>query len=59
MLEESGAAEKIANTLIARFGEKNISGLLLTGFWSASLYFNAGFIILLPLIFSLARRTGL
>src|SRR5690606_1833000 len=61
VLEESGAAEKIANTLIARFGEKNIQwALLLTGFLGGiPLYFNAGVIILLPLIFSLARRTGL
>ena len=61
VLEESGAAEKIANTLIARFGEKRIQwALLLTGFLvGIPLYFNAGFIILVPLIFSLARRTGL
>jgi Gnt-I system high-affinity gluconate transporter len=61
VLEESGAAEKIATTLIARFGEKNIQwALLLTGFLvGIPLYFNAGFIILVPLIFSLARRTGL
>ncbi len=61
VLEESGAAEKIAATLIGRFGEKNIQwALLLTGFLvGIPLYFNAGFIILVPLIFSLARRTGL
>lgn len=61
VLEESGAAEKIANTLIGRFGEKNIQwALLLTGFLvGIPLYFNAGFIILVPLIFSLARGTGL
>ncbi|GAB3512727.1 GntT/GntP/DsdX family permease [Pseudoxanthomonas daejeonensis] len=61
VLEESGAAEKIAITLIARFGEQNIQwALLLTGFLvGIPLYFNAGFIILVPLIFSLARRTGL
>ena len=61
VLEESGAAEKIASTLIGRFGEKNIQwALLLTGFLvGIPLYFNAGFIILVPLIFSLARRTGL
>ena len=61
VLEESGAAEKIANTLIGRFGEKNIQwALLLTGFLvGIPMYFNAGFIILVPLIFSLARRTGL
>lgn len=61
VLEESGAAEKIAATLIARFGQKNIQwALLLTGFLvGIPLYFNAGFIILVPLIFSLARKTGL
>jgi len=61
VLEESGAAEKIATTLIGRFGEKNIQwALLLTGFLvGIPLYFNAGFIILVPLIFSLARKTGL
>ena len=61
VLEESGAAEKIAITLVARFGENNIQwALLLTGFLvGIPLYFNAGFIILVPLILSLARRTGL
>ena len=61
VLEESGAAERIATTLIAAFGERNIQwALLLTGFLvGIPLYFNAGFIILVPLIFSLARRTGL
>ncbi|MCR6687645.1 gluconate:H+ symporter [Pseudoxanthomonas sp.] len=61
VLEESGAAERIATTLVARFGERNIQwALLLTGFLvGIPLYFNAGFIILVPLIFSLARRTGL
>ncbi|RRN55478.1 gluconate transporter [Pseudoxanthomonas sp. SGNA-20] len=61
VLEESGAAEKIATTLIGAFGERNIQwALLLTGFLvGIPLYFNAGFIILVPLVFSLARRTGL
>src|SRR5690606_23743464 len=61
VLEESGAAEKIVTTLIGAFGERNIQwALLLTGFLvGIPLYFNAGFIILVPPIFSLARRTGL
>ena len=61
VLEESGAAEKIATTLVAKLGLRNIQwALLLTGFMvGIPLYFNAGFIILIPLIFSLARRTGL
>ena len=60
-LEVSGAAEKIAATLINSFGEKNIQwAVLLTGFLvGIPLYYNAGFVILVPLVFSIARRTGL
>ena len=61
ILEESGAAEKIAVTLIKGFGEKNIQwAVLLTGFLiGIPLYYNAGFVILVPLVFMLARKTGL
>ncbi|HMR91236.1 MAG TPA: gluconate:H+ symporter [Chitinophagaceae bacterium] len=61
ILEASGAAEKIAVTLIRRFGEKNIQwAVLLTGFLvGIPLYYNAGFVILVPLIFMLAKKTKL
>ena len=61
VLEVTGAAEKIATTLIKQFGEKNIQwAVLLAGFLiGIPLYYNAGFIILVPLIFSLVRKTGL
>ncbi|RXK61759.1 gluconate transporter [Lacibacter luteus] len=61
ILEASGAAEKIAITLIKRFGEKNIQwAVLLTGFLiGIPLYYNAGFVILVPLVFMLAKKTGL
>lgn len=61
MLEASGAAERITTTLIKGFGEKQIQwALLLTGFLvGIPLYYNAGFVILVPLVFSIARRTGL
>lgn len=61
ILEESGAAEKIAVTLIRGFGEKNIQwAVLLTGFLiGIPLYYNAGFVILVPLVFMLAKKTGL
>jgi len=60
ILEESGAAERIATTLINKFGEKNIQwAIMLTGFLiGIPLYYNAGFVILVPLVFSLARKTG-
>jgi Gnt-I system high-affinity gluconate transporter len=61
ILESSGAAKKIAATLISGFGVKNIQwSLLLTGFLvGLPLYYNAGFIILVPLAFSVAKETRL
>jgi Gnt-I system high-affinity gluconate transporter len=61
ILEQSGAAEKISTTLINSFGIKNIQwAVLLTGFLiGIPLYYNAGFVILVPLVFTLARKTGL
>ena len=61
ILELSGAASRIANTLISSFGIKNIQwAVLLTGFLvGIPLFYNAGFIILVPLIFSIARTAKL
>lgn len=61
ILEVSGAAEQISSTLIKRFGQKNIQwAVLLTGFLiGIPLYYNAGFVILVPLVFTLAKKTGL
>ena len=61
ILELSGAAGRIANTLISSFGKKNIQwAVLLTGFLvGIPLFYNAGFIILVPLIFSIAKTAGL
>ncbi|MBT8269250.1 MAG: GntP family permease [Bacteroidia bacterium] len=60
ILEISGGAEALANYLLNRFGEKNSStALMLTGFFVAiPVFFDVGFIILIPLIYSLQRRTG-
>jgi gluconate transporter len=61
ILELTGAARRIANTLIDSFGKKNIQwAVLLTGFFvGIPLFYNAGFIILVPLIFSIARTAQL
>lgn len=61
MLEAGGAAEKISQTLIGAFGKKNIQwAITLTGFLvGIPLFYNAGFVILVPLVFSIARSAGL
>jgi Gnt-I system high-affinity gluconate transporter len=61
MLEKSGAAMQISTTLINAFGKKNIQwAIMLTGFLvGIPLYYNAGFVILVPLVFSVAINSGL
>lgn len=61
VLEAGGAIEKISNTLINGFGQKNVQwALLVTGFMiGIPLYYNAGFIILVPLVFSVASKAKL
>jgi Gnt-I system high-affinity gluconate transporter len=60
-LEDSGAASRIVVTLIRVFGERNIQwAALTTGFLvGLPLYYNAGFIILVPIIFTMVRKTQL
>jgi Gnt-I system high-affinity gluconate transporter len=61
ILEVSGAAEQIAATLINGFGVKHIQwAMMVTGFLiGIPLFYNAAFIILVPLVFSIAKKTGL
>ena len=61
LLETSGATEQITATLIKKFGEKNVQwAILATGFLiGLPLYYNAGFVILVPLVFSISRNTRL
>ena len=58
ILEISGGAERVALTMMRRFGEKNAPWALgLTGMVTAiPVFFDAGLIILIPLAFSIARR---
>ncbi|BCB05811.1 GntP family permease [Bacillus sp. KH172YL63] len=60
MLEVSGGAEKIASSLIKRYGEEKAPlALSVTGFLIAiPVFFDVGFIILVPIIYGLAKRTG-
>lgn len=61
LAEDYGAAERIVYVLIKWFGIKNIQwASLLTGILvGIPLFYNAGFIVLLPLAFSIATATGL
>lgn len=60
MLEVSGGAERLAQTLIGKFGEKNSQWALgIAGFIVAiPVFFDVGFIILVPIVYGLARKTG-
>lgn len=60
ILEISGGAQRIATTLIAKFGESKAAWALgITGMVIATpVFFDAGLIILIPLAFSIAKRTG-
>ncbi|WP_181350684.1 GntP family permease [Thalassobacillus sp. CUG 92003] len=59
MLRVSGGAERLAITLIDKFGEKNVSWALgLTGFIiSIPVFFDVALVILVPIIYSLTQRT--
>ena len=60
MLEVSGGAEVLTNALINKFGQKRASlalsvASLLFGF---PIFFDAGLVVMLPIIFTVARRMG-
>jgi len=61
MVSESGAAQKITSKLVTAFGIKHIQlALMLTGFIvGVSLFYDVGFFIMIPLIFTVAASTGL
>lgn len=61
MMAESGAATRIATTLIEVFGESRVHwALMIVGFIvGIPVFFQVGFVLLIPLVFTIARRTGL
>jgi len=60
MMAESGGAERIANTLISWFGEKNIhwAMLFVAIIVGLPVFFEVGFVLLIPIAFNVAKRTG-
>jgi gluconate transporter len=61
ILAETGAAQQISDSLIRIFGVKRAKlALVVTGFSvGLAMFYNAGFVILIPLAFLMAARTGL
>jgi GntP family gluconate:H+ symporter len=59
MMAESGGATTIANTLIGWFGEKRLPwAMVLIGFViGLPVFFEVGFVLLIPIVFTVARRT--
>lgn len=60
MMAESGGAERIAETLIRVFGEKWIPWSMMVAAIIIGLpvFFEVGFVLLVPIVFTVARRTG-
>jgi gluconate transporter len=61
LISESGAAQRITFGLIRGFGQRNIQwAVVVTGFAvGLPMFYNAGFVLLIPLIFSIGTATGL
>ncbi|WP_025332680.1 gluconate:H+ symporter [Paenibacillus sabinae] len=59
MMAESGGAERIATTLVDRFGEKRVHwAMMLVGFVvGIPVFFEVGLILLIPVVFMVARKT--
>ncbi|WP_350292055.1 gluconate:H+ symporter [uncultured Croceitalea sp.] len=60
ILETSGGAKAIANFMVAKFGIKNApTAMVVSGFLIAiPVFFDVAFIILVPMIYALQRKTG-
>jgi GntP family gluconate:H+ symporter len=61
MMAESGAATRIATTLIARFGDRRVHWTIMVVAFILGIpvFFEVGFVLLVPLVFTIARRTGM
>ena len=59
--EESGAAKKLVLVFAKWFGVKHIQwGILITGLLAGiPLFYNAGFVVLIPLVYAIAKTTKL
>lgn len=60
MMAESGGAERIAQTLIRLFGEKNVHWAMMFVAFIVGIpvFFQVGLVLLIPLVFTLAKHTN-
>ena len=60
MMAESGGADQVARTLIRIFGEKRVPWAMMVIGLIVGLpaFFEVGFVLLIPIAFTVARRTG-
>ncbi|MCC6927584.1 MAG: hypothetical protein IT359_01225 [Gemmatimonadaceae bacterium] len=61
MMAESGGATRIAMTLIARLGEHRLHWAMMCVAFIVGIpvFFQVGFVLLIPLVFTMATRTGM
>lgn len=61
LMADSGGAQRIAMTLINKFGKKRIQlAVLITGFVVGfALFYEIGFVLLIPLVFTIAAEAGI
>ncbi|GGG86297.1 GntP family permease [Paenibacillus radicis (ex Gao et al. 2016)] len=61
MMAESGGAERIAKTLIGLFGERRVHWAMMCVAFIVGIpvFFQVGFVLLIPLLFTISRQTGL
>lgn len=59
LLSDSGAAQRISSVMISLFGARHIKwAIVITGFSvGISMFYNVGFIILIPMVFAVAKST--
>ncbi|MDB5777212.1 MAG: permease DsdX [Herbaspirillum sp.] len=61
LMAESGGADRIAQTLIGTFGKSKVHWAMMLGAFLVGipLFFEIGFVLLIPLVFIVARRSGM
>ena len=60
MMAESGGADQIAQTLVRAFGKERVHWAMMIGAFLVGipLFFEIGFVLLIPLVFIVSRRSG-